>query len=148
MVLVTSTTLVSGSPGRHFRSGPTRVAKVQLEGGPWYLMGGGGTHIPSNFYAEIDKGAARRALKVAKRRPAKAFTPDGYAVIPTDQQELLEETPEGKELLKTLQRGLETTTYEIEEAARKRFARRWRLVRWANTIHSLFNDPSSESGKE
>lgn len=105
---------------------PTVTEVRNMEGGPWYLMPDSGEQVPPDFYADIDKDAARRALKVARQKPAKMFTPDGKAVVPADVRELLKKGGlAGDALLKTLERGLEATTYEIREAANKRLRRRW-----------------------
>ncbi len=83
----------------------------RMEGGPWYLMPDSGEQVPTDFYADIDSRALEDAIKFAKKRPAKAFTPDGKAAIPANVRELLENGGYAAQaLLETLERGLDAAT--------------------------------------
>jgi hypothetical protein len=100
---------------------PPFVTMVRnMEGGPYHIAPDSGEQVPTDFYAKVSKRALRRAAEFAKDRPGEV-TPEGKAVIPAEERKFLEKTgPAGQKLLETLERGLEATTPELEEAVENR----------------------------
>jgi hypothetical protein len=95
-----------------------------LAGGPYYITADSGEQVPTDFYADIDDDALTQAVETANQDPPEAFTPDGKATIPSEQRELLEQGgPAAQKLLEAIDRGLETTTPELNEAVDERLRR-------------------------
>lgn len=92
-----------------------------MDGGPYYVTADSGVQVPTDFFANIDEGAVRRAVEVANKQPPEGVTPDGKATIPPEQRTLLERGgPAGKALLAAIDRGLDASTPELEEASQER----------------------------
>ena len=92
-----------------------------MEGGPYSVMPDGGEQVPTDFYAGIDLAAVGRAVTVANSQPAEVITPEGKAAIPEDQRALLEQGSDAaKILLKTIDRGPNATSKELERAVHSR----------------------------
>jgi hypothetical protein len=102
---------------------PPFVTQVRMmEGGPYYILPDSGEQVPTDFFAHIDLDSVREGIEAANAR-SEEVTPEGKAILPEAHVTHLERGgPAAAKLLTVLQRGIDATTPEFEEAVHQRMS--------------------------